>query len=197
MNQKVLIVYASHYGQTQKISQYIGDRLRQLRFQVDLRSISDPLPNVAAYQAILIGSSIYVGKPNKNLTRWACQNREAIARLPLKALFLVDLNAADSRPKALEMEKTLMAKFQAASGVTPDVTANLIGALNYQNYNVLTRWILKQISKQAGGPVDTSRNYELTRWIDVENFAESIARRLSGLVSVPDNLSQAPSPGHV
>jgi menaquinone-dependent protoporphyrinogen oxidase len=198
MNQKILILYASRYGQTKKISQYIGERLSQNDNQVDLRSISDPLPkNLSEYQALLLGSSIYVGKPNKQLTRWAFQHRDAIASLPFKALFLVDLNAADPRPKALEMEKILMEQFQEATGCKPDLTANLIGALNYRSYGFFIRWILKQISKKAGGPVDTSRNYELTRWADVENFAKSISRFLSWPVSRPDKMSQNTMHSHV
>lgn len=38
--------------------------------------------------------------------------------------------------------------------------------------NPLLRWVMKQISKRHFGPTDTSRDYELTDWAEVQRFTD-------------------------
>lgn len=62
------------------------------------------------------------------------------------------------------------------------MTASFAGALLYQNYHPLLRWIMKRIARKAGGGTDTSRNYEYTDWGEVEAFG----RRCSEQLASPD-----------
>jgi menaquinone-dependent protoporphyrinogen oxidase len=55
----------------------------------------------------------------------------------------------------------------------------------FTKYNPLMRWVLKQISKRAGGPTDTSRDHELTDWQQVEQFAEAFLTKLSQSEDAP------------
>jgi menaquinone-dependent protoporphyrinogen oxidase len=46
------------------------------------------------------------------------------------------------------------------------------GAMAYTKYGPLLRWIMKQIAKRNGGPTDTSRDHEMTDWVQVERFVD-------------------------
>jgi menaquinone-dependent protoporphyrinogen oxidase len=49
------------------------------------------------------------------------------------------------------------------------------GALPYSKYNFFIRFIMRRIAAQAGGDVDTSRDYEYTDWGAVDRFASQFA----------------------
>ena len=57
----------------------------------------------------------------------------------------------------------------------PARTLPVAGALTYTRYNVLVRFIMKRIARKAGGPTDTSRDYDFTNWDAIDRFAESVA----------------------
>jgi menaquinone-dependent protoporphyrinogen oxidase len=44
------------------------------------------------------------------------------------------------------------------------------GALAYSRYNVIVRFVMKRIARQAGGPMDASRDDELTDWAALDRF---------------------------
>jgi menaquinone-dependent protoporphyrinogen oxidase len=44
------------------------------------------------------------------------------------------------------------------------------GALVYSKYSFFTKLIMKTISRRAGGPTDTSRDYEFTDWVALDRF---------------------------
>ena len=54
------------------------------------------------------------------------------------------------------------------------------GALLYSKYNFLIRFIMRRIAAQAGGDVDTSRDYEHTDWGAVDRFASQFAADTMG-----------------
>jgi hypothetical protein len=58
---------------------------------------------------------------------------------------------------------------------TPQWVAIFAGALNYREYNPLVRRVLRKISVRNGGPADTSRDYDPTRWDHVERSAKDFA----------------------
>ena len=46
------------------------------------------------------------------------------------------------------------------------------GALKYLEYDFFKRWMLRRIARKEGGPVDTSKDYELTDWAALDRFVE-------------------------
>jgi menaquinone-dependent protoporphyrinogen oxidase len=45
----------------------------------------------------------------------------------------------------------------------------------YTRYNPVVRWVIKRISKRRGGPVDTSRDHEVTDWAQVRRFVDAVS----------------------
>lgn len=103
--------------------------------------------------------------------RWVRHHRKYLASRQ-SALFSVSLNAADRRPQARRADRAILEAFMRESGWTPSHATALAGALNYRRYGLLVRWLMKRISRSTGGPTDTSRDYEMTDWEDVDGFLE-------------------------
>ena len=57
----------------------------------------------------------------------------------------------------------------------PAKTQSFGGAILYTQYGFFKRLMMKMIVKSAGGPTDTSRDYELTDWNAVTRFAQDFA----------------------
>ncbi len=170
---KYLIVYNSKYGQTEKIARYIQHGLKTNSIDCTLHDITKSDPELNEFDRVIIGGSVYAGKFNKYLIGWAQRSRSSINRKD-PVFFSVALNAADTRPQARKDDQRLINEFIKATGLKPTLTESIAGALNYRDYNFVIRFIIKKISQKAGGPTDTSKNYELTDWQKVDSFIQRL-----------------------
>jgi Flavodoxin domain len=48
------------------------------------------------------------------------------------------------------------------------------GRLAYTQYGFVKRFIMRQIARREGGPIDVTRDHELTRWDEVARFADVV-----------------------
>ena len=104
------------------------------------------------------------------------RNRLQLVALPSTGFFSTCLAATPtSRESYLESLRPVR-KFLDDVSWTPDWIASFPGALNYREYNPLLRWIMEGIARKEGGPTDTSKDYELTRWQEVVRFAQDFDR---------------------
>ena len=69
---KVLVTVASRHGATREIGEAIGEVLREAGFVVDVAD-PDDVETVEPYAAVVVGSSVYVG-------RWAASARAMVER---------------------------------------------------------------------------------------------------------------------
>ncbi len=171
----ILIGFASHHGQTRKVAVRLGDQLRALGHDVDLANLADGLaetPSPESYDVVVLGSRIEIGRHSPALGAYVRDHRAALGEIPT-ALFSVCMAAA-STDKGPDPDGYI-AKTCNELGWQPALRIAIAGALKYRDYGVITRFVMKLISRRAGRPTDTSRNYEFTDWEIVRRFAENIA----------------------
>jgi menaquinone-dependent protoporphyrinogen oxidase len=181
MATQILIVYGSTYGQTAKIS----ERLQQLlacqgAFVTAYRG--DKLPatlRLEDYDAILVGASLIRDQYQKYIERFVLERRRELQRVT-SAFFAVSGSAAGP---ASEQRAALdrMKAFCMKTGWVPTLSASFGGAISFTKYNVLLRWVMKRISQKKGGPIDTSKDHELTNWAQVEEFARELVAQVRSL----------------
>lgn len=73
----------------------------------------------------------------------------------------------------------ILERFYAETGWRPKYVRAVAGAVLYTKYNFLVRFIMKRISKQAGGSTDTSRDHEYTDWRALDRFSEEFISRVT------------------
>ncbi len=189
----ILIVFASHYGQTRKIAERIAARLRAAGHEVELTDAgSKQVPPPQDYDAIVLGSRIEMGRHAKTVRNYITAHRDDLRTIP-SAFFSVSMAAAgpDAGP---DPEGYLASTFRELEW-TPSHSVAFAGGLPYRKYDWLTRLILKLISRRAGHTTDTSQNHEFTDWNRVEQFASEFARMLPDEPPVLAVRSPAPELG--
>lgn len=171
--QPILVAYATTEGHTRKVAEFIAERLRIRGHRVELVNVATPAAQAATglYQAALIGGSVHQHKHQDTLVRFATDNREWLAAMPV-GLFSVSLAAAlDGVDGQMESRRALD-EFVEQTGLRPWATHCVAGALKYTQYDYFKRLVMRLIAKQRGGSTDTSQDHEYTDWTDLEAFVD-------------------------
>lgn len=178
-----LVLYGTGEGQTTKVASRIADRIEQRGHDATTIDIEE-LPadfSLTAFDAVLVGSSIHVGKHNQSVREFVSANRDELATRPT-AFFQLSLSSAaddpDRRAEAAGYVETLLEE----SNWHPDRVGLFGGALRYSKYGFLKRLMMKRIAREATGDVDTSQDFEYTDWGEVEAFANDFAAFVEGRV---------------
>ena len=73
-----LVAYASKHGATAEIADKMGQVLRQQDLQADVLPVNRA-GNLTQYQAVIVGSAVYVGKWQKEAVKFLRNNEELLA----------------------------------------------------------------------------------------------------------------------
>ena len=79
---RVLVIHASKHGGTEEIAARVAARLNASGLQVELRRIGDPA-DMRAFDAFVVGSSIYMGHWNRDAVSFVRENRVVLASRPV------------------------------------------------------------------------------------------------------------------
>jgi menaquinone-dependent protoporphyrinogen oxidase len=172
---RILVLYASHYGQTRAIAARMTQRLAGAGHAVDLVDLIDgereAPPGPAGYDGVILGSRIELSRFAPVLAAYVRANRAALAGA-LTAVFSVSMAAATGEQGLGQDRKGYLATFLGDAGWRPAATAAFAGALPYPAYGWFFRQIMKALSAAAGHPTDTSRNHVLTDDAAVDQLAD-------------------------
>ena len=174
----ILIVYATREGQTAKVAARIAAHLAAAGARVDTvnardRTMTRPL-DLTRYDLLVFGASLHAGGIERELVDFVNHNTAQI-EAKRRSFFLVLLSAATRDPELRrqwladareKLSRQLRTRFEHIEMIA--------GALTYSKYPLPLRWVMRRISKQAGGDTDTSRDYEYTDWRQVERYAAQL-----------------------
>lgn len=175
---RLLLIYASTEGHTQSIAEYIGLGAKERGFGVDTYPI-EGVPEAVLqgpYRAVILGSSVHVGRHSPELVSFARRHAKELARRP-GGFFSVSLSAASPDPKQRAEARAFVQDFVAATGFRPEVRVELAGALLYTQYGPFKRFLVRQAAKAAGISTDTSRDHVYTSWRAVDAFTKEVLAR--------------------
>jgi menaquinone-dependent protoporphyrinogen oxidase len=79
---KVLVAYASKYGATKGIAEFIGEKLRQGGLEADVQDASS-VRNAENYDAFVIGSALYMFHWMKEARQFVSKNDSVLAGHPV------------------------------------------------------------------------------------------------------------------
>jgi menaquinone-dependent protoporphyrinogen oxidase len=149
VDRKILVTYASKYGATAEIAGKIGELLLQADLQVDLISVDD-VRDLAHYQAVILGSGVYIGQWNKKASAFLQNNEKALAERQVWLFSSGPTGIGD--PVELLNGWRLPASLQpVVSRIQPRDTAVFHGFINPDRLNFIQRWVIKNIVKKPFG----------------------------------------------
>lgn len=178
---RVLIVYGSEEGQTAKVAQHMAEFFRGRHHAVDLvHGKQAPADlTIQAYDGVLVGASIHMGQHQKYMVDFVRRHARELES-KLSAFFTVCLTAKSEAPADKAQVQQYLQDFMDATGWYPDQVAAFAGALLYTQYGLVKRFIMRSITKKAGGDADSSRDYEYTDWESVDDFVDMFDRAMTG-----------------
>lgn len=168
MKTQVLVVYATKYGATAGIAEKIGQVLRQAGLEVDVKA-ADQAGDPATYQAVVLGSAVYIGRWRKEAVRFLRANEKALAQRPLWLFNSGPLGKGDAVELAgdLGFPKGLR---EIADRIRPRDIAIFHGAVDMDKLNPLERWMFKKVNSPTG---------DFRDWDAIAAWAEAIAQALN------------------
>jgi len=177
----VLLVYASHDGQTRKITEYVATVIRARGHLVELLDAAHDSKHrdLSRFQAVVVGSPIRAQGYLRPVVQFIQAHRTALDGLPT-LFFSVGLALVSKTHDGRAQTMQVVEKLVAETGWRPGRVELVAGALQYTRYNFLVRFVMRRISRKEGGDTDTSRDYEYTDWSAVERFAVEFVEQLAG-----------------
>ena len=160
MDQNILVTYASKYGATKEIAQKIGEVFRQAGLQVDVFPVDGTL-DITPYQAIILGSAVYVGKWQKEAVEFLRANEKILASRPVWVFSSGPTGEGDP-VELVEGVRLPPALQPVADRIHPRDIAVFHGYINPDKINFIEKWSIKSLVKKPFG--DFRNWYAITTW---------------------------------
>lgn len=158
MEKRVLVAYASKYGSTGGVADAIGMELCSRDVAADVLLIKN-VRNISSYQAVVIGSAVYMGKWMSEAVDFIKENRDVLRHVPV-AYFLVCMNLAQpTEKKRAEVLSYTDPILKAVPEIKPVGIGTFAGALDYNNLP----WIYKKILESKEAPEGDFRDWSAIR----------------------------------
>lgn len=167
MKNQVLVAYATKHGATAEIAQAIDKVLCEQGLTTDVRDV-DQVDGLAQYEAVVLGSAVYMGQWRKEAARFLEDNEDVLAAVPVWLFASGPTGEGD--PVAMMEGWEVPRGLQELVGRIQPVDVTVFhGNLDPDSLGMLE----KQVIKAVKAPTGDFRDWEMiTRW------AESIASTL-------------------
>ena len=182
---EIPVFFATSEGQTRRIAGRIASVLHDLGFDscaIDVAGANAANIDWTNVRGALVGASLHAGKHQKVAERFVKAHALDLTSVP-SAFFSVSLSAASKNAKEVVAADKIARAFPNACGWRPARIVTVAGRLAYREYGFFIRWVMKRIAKKEGAPTDTSRDYELTDWAEVDALARDMAKRVHARVA--------------
>jgi menaquinone-dependent protoporphyrinogen oxidase len=171
----VLVVYASTHGHTAKIAARLAEGMRGEGLEVDLREVADAADAAPGrYDLVVVAASLHKEHHQKEIVAWVAKRHDALAGQP-SAFVSVSLSAADDSAESQAAAQRCIDDFCAEAGWRPARTERVAGALQYREYDVFTRGLMRLLMKRMGHPTDACHDYDYTDWDGVDRLGRELA----------------------
>lgn len=180
----ILVTYSSKHGATRGIAERIANALTASNLDVEIQDMK-AVKDLIQHDAVVIGSAVYFGSWMREATAFVHAHREQLATRPVWLFSsgpvgteTIDAEGHDVREAAKPKEFAELAEM-----ISPREHVIFFGALDPDRYGLTERLIR---ALPAGKKLLIEGDFR--DWDEIEHWATSIARELTG-VSVTHDVS--------
>ena len=148
MDIQVLVAYASKRGATAEIAEKIGQVLRQQGLRADVLP-ADRVSDLTPYQAVVLGSAVYMFQWRKAAVTFLRANERALAERPVW-LFSSGPTGEGDPVELTKGWRLPTAQQPIADRIRPRDTAVFHGVLDMKKLNLAEKVIIKGIKAPIG-----------------------------------------------
>lgn len=166
----VLVAYATKNGSTAGIAQAIGEELKQMGLEVDVRPVHE-VRDVQPYGAVILGSAIYLGRWRKEALRFGSRHAGEFRGRPVWLFDSGPLNASpdEGKNEPVKAAEELLRQIGARGRVT------FGGRLMQED---ASRFMRSLIESGKAGSYGDFRNFDRIR-----AWAHAIGAELQGAIA--------------
>jgi menaquinone-dependent protoporphyrinogen oxidase len=179
-----LVLYATREGHTRRIAEHVAATIRAAGHEahlLDAGKVHDTF-SMSGYAGSILAASVHMGHHEREMIAFVKRHRDELNRAPTAFLSVSMSEAtvedtgrpAEVRARAAEEIRKVLETFYTESGWRPKHVKAIAGALMFTQYGMLTRFVMKLISKHNAGPTDTSHDYVYTDWEALDHFVSAV-----------------------
>ena len=174
MENQVLVAYATKYGATAEIAEKIGQVLHEAGLPADVLP-ADRVSDIAAYEAVVLGSAVYIGRWRKEAAKFLKANAKDLAQKPVWLFSSGPTGEGD--PAELTQGWQFPGALQElADQVQPRDVALFHGSVDVHKMSFIEKWMIKNVKSPTG---------DFRDWDAISTWAAAIATELQGTATAP------------
>jgi menaquinone-dependent protoporphyrinogen oxidase len=178
---RVLVVFETKYGQTEKIAEHVATRARSRGHDAAAVHVAAARHlDLGVYDAFVIAAPIYLSRHPKEISAFIHLHAPTLSGCP-SAFVSVSGSAGGKDLDAKRRVDAIARALVADAGWKPRVVVSAAGAMSFPKYNPILRWFMRRIAAKAGGSTDTSRVHELTDWAALDAAVLPVFEELEAL----------------
>ena len=160
-----LVTYATLYGSTQEVAEFIAEHLRTNGHSVELQPM-EAVTSLDTYSAVILGAPIYIGKWHKNAQEFLDTHQEALMARPLAAFALGPLSDEPGEMEGVRKQwETHLAEYPWFKPVTQKI---FVGKFDPKHLKLTHKMLMAlPASPLHGKPASDNRDWNAIRtWAD-------------------------------
>ena len=165
-----LILYTSKYGSTVKCAEALA---KKLKGQVDVKPLTDNMPELTGYDKVVLGGSIYAGNIQKEMKAFAAKYIDTLLSKRI-ALFVCCMSEENA-------EMQIKAAFPESLVTKAVAMARLGGGFTYSTMKGFDKFIMKMVTiadaKKKGTPA--SKDFKTDVFTLSEEGLDKLANALN------------------
>lgn len=159
---RILVAYATRSGATREIAEFVAQAIRQQGYTAEIQPV-EAVADVAAYDAIILGSALYFQRLMPTMLRFITQHGPALAARPV-ALFSVGAEVRTGTDKSrAAAERWVRGSLSSLPGFQPLAIEHFAGAVELRRLSLLWKILVIITFGQRGD----WRNFPaVQRWVE-------------------------------
>jgi menaquinone-dependent protoporphyrinogen oxidase len=170
---KLLVAYATKHGSTKGIAEFIGEKLRQRKIDVDVIDVDDAR-DLRSYDAFVIGSAVYMGHWMKEAKQFAVKNSKILSTRPVWLFSSGPTGTKQIDPKGRDLLEPKVSGPKELDELREKLRFRdhriFFGAFDPKDLDFFSRQFFKSNTIREATPIGDFRD-----WKEIEAWANQIA----------------------
>ena len=180
MAKKVLVAYGTRYGAAGETANDIAKALKGAGLDVKVADLKRETPDVKGFDAVIVGSSIAMGKWTGAPKKFLDKNRDKLGNGKKPLAVFVCCGKAFAKPE--EAKRDYLVPVLEKCGIEPNLIAAFPGIYDFSEtskINFLMKAIMRkaapELAKEAGREIDPNGKTDLRDMVKIRRFAKDFA----------------------